>query len=397
MAVWDAAADTALTRTERHYREGAAEVELGDGFFREQSRPARDLSVLLAMEQACSVGRKRRLRWLDLMAGCGIRGLRWGLEAAGSCAFPAEIWLNDADPDRSAALGRNTEPLQRTDVSLRLSVQSANHLLARAWLEGDRFDLIDLDAFGSPSALIQPALQALQSDGVLFLASTDGRSPTGHDRRGAVRRFAAAARVHPASWELALRHQIGCVARQAWMLGHGIRPLLSFSDGRTFRTAVRLCSHPAADEESNLGLLARCEVCGSQQDQPLLRLRAWRACLCSPGSEHLLIHGPLWLGPLQQPAFLGRLLNLPVPVAGATQRLIRRLRADSGFPARVWSTAELAHRLGLRGPPPVAEMVQALRNAGQSASASGVMGGQIRTNADLQLLLQLCRARGEGP
>ena len=39
---------------------------------------------------------------------------------------------------------------------------------------------------------------------------------------------------------MALRQQLGLVARQAWMLGRGVLPLLSFSEGRTFRLAVRL-------------------------------------------------------------------------------------------------------------------------------------------------------------
>jgi tRNA (guanine26-N2/guanine27-N2)-dimethyltransferase len=39
---------------------------------------------------------------------------------------------------------------------------------------------------------------------------------------------------------MALRQQIGLVARQAWMLGRGLQPLFSFSEGRTFRLALRL-------------------------------------------------------------------------------------------------------------------------------------------------------------
>ena len=53
----------------------------------------------------------------------------------------------------------------------------AEVLLARAFVEKRFFDLIDLDAFGSPSALIQLVLQVLAFDGVLLLASTDGRPP----------------------------------------------------------------------------------------------------------------------------------------------------------------------------------------------------------------------------
>ena len=376
-----------------HYREGAAELLLGGGFFRRDSRPARDGSVLLAWHQASTTTREHPLQWLDLMAGCGIRGLRWGLEAAGAQSMPPEIVVNDADGDRWPLLEHNLKPLAGATCS---SVP-AETLLCQAQLEGRRFDLIDLDAFGHPGALIQPVLQVLAPDGILVLASTDGRSPTGHDRPGAIRSFGAAARAHPASWELALRQQLGLLARQAWLLGRGLQPLMSFSDGRTFRLAVRLKRLLQPDEEATLGLLARCGTCGAQQSQPLLRLRNWSACHCPPEQGRWAISGPLWLGPLQQVDVLEELMASPVPVASATRRLLQRLQADPGGLGHVWATAELARRCG-SGPPPLQQLVEALCTQGYRAWPSGVMAGQVRTDADLPELLQICsNLRGEGP
>ena len=376
-----------------HYREGAAELLLGGGFFRSDSRPARDCSVLLAWHQASATTREHSLQWLDLMAGCGIRGLRWGLEAASASPVPAEILVNDADGDRRPLLEHNL----RSVASATCSSVSAERLLCEAQLEGRRFDLIDLDAFGHPGALIQPSLQVLAPDGILVLASTDGRSPTGHDRPGAIRSFGAAARAHPASWELALRQQLGLLARQAWLLGRGIQPLLSFSNGRTFRLAIRLTRQLQAGEESQLGLLARCGACGSQQRQPLLCLRNWAPCHCPPEQGRWAISGPLWLGPLQQIDLLEELMASHVPVAPATRRLLQRLQADPGGLGCVWSTAELARRCG-SGPPPLQSLVAALRAEGHQAWPSGVMAGQVRTDADLPELLQICsNLRREGP
>ena len=118
----------------------------------------------------------------------------------------------------------------------------------------------------------------LRSGGCLYLASSDGRGSTGHDRVAAIRRLGAAARAHPASWELALRLQLALVARSAWAQGRGVVPLVSFSDGRTFRTAVRLDRSPQQLEERNLGLLSHCPACGDQQVQTLHGLRD-RGCL----------------------------------------------------------------------------------------------------------------------
>ena len=394
------------------YSEGAARLQLGSGFFRTGSRPSRDLGVLLARQLA----REGRLRVLDAMAGCGIRALRYGLEAGAEL-----VWANDADPDRLPLLQTNLAALGER---VRVTARTAQALLADCLQRQQRFELVDLDAFGCPTALLPLALDAVSLGGVLYLASTDGRSPTGHDRRAAIRSLGAAARAHPASWELALRLQLGCVARAAWALGRGIRPLLAFSEGRTFRTAVRLTRHPAPGEEEQLGLLAHCHGCGDQQLQSLLRLRQWESCRCgsgpsadlpagSPEPPPLAISGPLWIGPLQDCELLAALIpqrssaptsseptsleptSLDITRSDITSRasrqLLQRLANDGGRPARCWPTADIARHLG-GGPPALKPLVAALRTAGWQAAISGVMAGQVRTDAPWPELLRLAAA-----
>lgn len=167
------------------------------------------------------------LRVLDLMAGCGIRALRYGQEAAA-----ASVWANDADPDRLPLLQANLAPLRlRPVVPLRVTCLTAQKLLADCLIREERFELVDLDAFGCPTALLPLALEAVGFGGVLYLASTDGRSPTGHDRPAAIRLLGAAARAHPASWELALRLQLGVIARTAWAMGRGWSPCSASARG----------------------------------------------------------------------------------------------------------------------------------------------------------------------
>ena len=357
----------------------------GSGFFRPESRPSRDLGVLLA-RQLADAG---PLRVLDAMAGCGIRALRYGLEAGA-----AAVWANDADPERLPVLAANLAPLAAGTCALRITNRTAQQLLATCLLQRERFELVDLDAFGAPTALLPLALEAVAIGGVLFLASTDGRSPTGHDRRAALRSLGAAARAHPANWELALRLQLGCTARIAWAQGRGIEPLASFSEGRTFRTAVRLLRSPADGEESRLGLLAHCHGCGDQQVQPLLRLRRWEACACPVGSAPpLAVSGPLWIGPLQHPSTLASLAEqaaaAPDGLLGRQgARLLAALLADPGAQARCWPLADIARRLG-GGSPRLAALVEALRSDGFQASASGVRAGELRSDAPWPRILHL--------
>jgi tRNA (guanine26-N2/guanine27-N2)-dimethyltransferase len=372
-----------------HYCEAAVRVRTGDGFFRSASRPSRDLGVLLARHLRSLHG---RLRVLDLMSGCGIRAVRYGIEAAADA-----VWANDADPDRlpllkanlAALEGLEQHPEQLQDRSA-CTALTAQQLLAGCLLERRRFELVDLDGFGCPSALLPLALEAVAFGGCLYLASTDGRSPTGHDRTAAIRSLGAAARAHPASWELALRLQLGVIARAAWALGRGMRPLFAFSEGRTFRTAVQVLRRPEPGEEGLLGLLAHCHGCGDQQVQTLLRLRGWEPCGCQ-SPPPLAISGPLWIGPLQH----GPTLTEMAEGAGTSlgpdgARLLQGLLADPGVPARCWPLAEIARRLG-GGPPRRRELVELLRSEGWSATASAIAPGQLRSDAPWPRLLELAR------
>jgi tRNA (guanine26-N2/guanine27-N2)-dimethyltransferase len=376
-----------------HYCEGLARVETGTGFFRPESRPSRDLTVLLARQQV----QRGSLKLLDLMAGCGIRGLRCGLEAGADL-----VWANDADPDRLGLLQRNLAVL-RDPTEWRSTTQTAQQLLAGCLQRRDRFDLLDLDAFGCPSALVPLALEAVALEGLLVLASSDGRSPTGHDRPAALRRLGASARAHPAGWELALRLQLGVIARSAWAMGRGLTPLLCFSEGRTFRTAVRLHRHPAAAEERQLGLLAHCHRCGDQQVQSLFALRQWEPCLCSSAGDAaadglrppLAVSGPLWIGPLQHPLTLEALLQdgrsaAAQSMAGPTERLLVRLAADPAGSARCWPLDLIGRQLG-QGPPPLRGLVNALRSRNHAAAISGVMPGQLRSDAPWPVILATAR------
>ncbi len=375
-----------------HYCEGAALVETGDGFFRPASRPARDSGVLLARTLAAA-GPDRPVRVLDGLAGCGIRALRYGLEGGATA-----VWANDADPDRLPLLERNLARLP-VAVERQMSTSTAQQLLAGCLVEGRRFELVDLDAFGCPAALVPLALEAVAFGGVLYLASTDGRSATGHDRRAAVRRFGAAARAHPASWEIALRLQLGLLARTAWAMGRGLTPLLSFSEGRAFRTAVRLARHPAAGEEAQLGLVAHCHGCGDQQVQSLLRLGRWRPCTC-PGAASgegpaLAVSGPLWIGPLQDPGTLAAMLQQAKEGGGAHldrpgRRLLQRLQDDPAVTPRCWPVDAIGRHLG-QGPPPLAQLVAALRAEGFATAASGVMAGQLRSEAPWPVIVATAR------
>tara|TARA_Y100001968_G_C19381365_1_gene730498 strand:+ start:1369 stop:1638 length:270 start_codon:yes stop_codon:yes gene_type:complete len=86
---------------------------------------------------------------------------------------------------------------------------------------------IDIDCFGCPNYLLHLSMNILRFNGILMLCATNLRTTTGHNQEAAIRKFRISTRIHPASWEIAKRVQFGSIAKQAWLLGRGIRPLIS--------------------------------------------------------------------------------------------------------------------------------------------------------------------------
>lgn len=386
----------------KSYREGHAELEIDNGFFKPGSILARDISVLIATMQLNSSEGGDSLHWLDLMTGCGIRALRWGLEASvldpssktkkGICQKP-NIWANDGNSDRKGLINRNLKELIKKGIEPKITSEFAESFLARSFLNKISFDLIDIDSFGSANKFVYPAINVLKDNGILILSSSDGRSCTGHDRINAIKNHCAAVRVHNASWEIALRVQIASLAKQAWQMGKGIKPLVSFSDGRTFRICVKIKKEFESQEETNIGFLAKCNQCGDQQSQPLLRLKGWGNCYCNNGKSNWIISGPIWLGLLQDQESINkiqRLANLiPIPIVKPSKKLLEKLRDDTGSPCFSWSSHELAQRCALKETPPLDSIIKILINRNYQGVKNGLIPGHIRTDASLKELLSI--------
>ena len=157
-----------------------------------------------------------------------------------------------------------------------------------------------------------------------------------------------------------------------------------------------LCANQSAEIESLSEQVRQQWTRIDQLTQSLLHLRQWLDCACAAPPPPLAISGPLWLGPLQHAptlAAMQRLLeHLPAGSVGRTsERLLARLLADPGVPARCWSSSELGRRLS-GGPPATQALLKALEAEGYTALRSGVMDGLFRCNAPWPRVLELAAA-----
>lgn len=378
-------------------QEGSARFQVGDAFFRASSRTGRDLAVLAAIAYKTLLP-NQPFRILDAMTGCGVRPLRYALEANADY-----IWANEGNAD--------LEPLLRANLSsslspdrYRITHQNANAVFFDCYQRQDFYDLVDVDGFGSPMPAIANALWAVKLGGLLYLASTDGRATSGHAPDRSLQTYGAYARTHPAAHEQGLRLLIGLVVQQAAARGLTAKPVFSFYKGEVNRVMVRV-SKPANDWESaDYGFLAYCHHCGQFQSVPWKKLSRV-LCTCGSASQVAsqieeqidkpIVSGPMWLGPLHDTDELEKMRQIAIrlkqtesEIASSSNHwpscrsLIEILQAEANLPPYHYPLAEIGRR-GKMDIPPRQALLSQLQQAGFSATPTHISSQAIKTNAPI--------------
>lgn len=369
--------------------EGAVRFERGNAFYRRGSELSRDLGVLAAIthRQNCD-----QLNILDGMSACGVRALRYLEEAAARF-----VWVNDANPDVHGVLQTNLRAIPASRYCI--THQSVQVVLSQAAAEQQYFDLIDLDAFGNPSGFLAASLQALRFGGLLYIASTDGRSLSGQLPHQSMQQWGSYARSHPAVHEQALRILLGRIHQQATLLGYGIQPIFSLYAGPVFRVMVQLLPQPLVCRPKqpidHYGFLGYCHQCGQFQTVDWRTLgRAKCDCVALSASAPPVVSGPMWLGELHHRDWLAKMANLAiardweVPAA-----LIHILRSEVGMPPYFYTLGEVGRR-GKMDIPKREHLQRSLTAAGYRFSLTHIDSEGFKTDATLQTCLDLVRNGG---
>ena len=322
---------------EKGATERGCDIALAPGcFYRPESAQGRDLATLCAMVAAETLG--RGLDALDATCASGARATRYA---------PAlrSVVCNDADEEHVArALEENLRACGVPKTEMRF--EDAHRLLARYWLEDARFDLVDVDGFGSVN-FAEGALRVVRYGGYYYATSTDGRALCGQNPSGVGASFGnvVVAPSRPSVNETALRAFIGDVVRRAAVLKLDVTPVFSLfhPHGPVFRVMFRVdkakkTSTPAksgggngtasydafaaadANRVARMGFIGYCDSCGSTEvirrplvnvfghDKPHRRRkgvdgddsleRRLKCSVCGARDESLAVSGPIWIGPL---------------------------------------------------------------------------------------------------
>ncbi|KAI4306943.1 hypothetical protein L6164_030180 [Bauhinia variegata] len=381
----------AVCQTER-----GLQFETGDAFFRQESATGRDLSVLAASLHKKSNG---SLRVLDALCGCGIRSLRYLVEAEADF-----VVANDGNDNYRTIIVDNLSRVQNGSGDKQRWVVThleANRVMSDYYLQKSFFDFIDIDSFGSDSSFLRSAMNALKLGGLLYVTSTDGYSSGGHRPHQSLAAYGAYVRPMPYSNEVGLRMLIGGAAREAAVLGYHITPLFSYYSfhGPVFRVLLRL-NRGKLHDSRHYGFIGYCHQCGNSQEFSWDEL-GQISCTCSNSmvSSSLVVSGPLWTGPLHNAAYLMDMLNLAKQWGWVgndgkdhLEKLIKLMvdESDPMLPFGYIKLDEMASRAKMNSPP-LKTLMNAIHEKGFAVSRSHISTNAIKTNCPMTQCIKISK------
>ncbi|KAF2500976.1 TRM-domain-containing protein [Lophium mytilinum] len=398
---------------------------------------------------------KPDIRILDALSATGLRALRYAQEFP----FATAVTANDMSQKATASIALNVKHNKLEDKITPNTGNAIAHMYSFVGTKG--YDVIDLDPYGTAAPFLDSALQALTHGGLLCVTCTDSGvfASTGYLEK-TYSQYGGLPIKGFHSHEGGLRLILHAIATSAARYGMATEPLLSLSIDYYARVFVRVRRSPAEVKflAGKQMLVYSCDAgCGAWQTQFLARNiprenkdgslyykhSFAQAPSASPFCEHCgtktHLSGPMYGGPLHNPAFIERILDfLPhidketyattARIEGMLQTAYEETLVDApvvskrGKPTKDSETAEnktadtdlysssipkmdpaqIDHHPFFFTPsnlskvihcqaPPDAAIRGALRNAGFRATRSHCKPGTIRTDASWKDLWHIMR------
>jgi tRNA (guanine26-N2/guanine27-N2)-dimethyltransferase len=352
--------------------EGAVEIEApadaGDAvtdavFFNPIQELNRDITVA-----ACRAYREREPRastYLDATAATGIRGVR-------AAADGWDATLCDVDP---AAAERCEANLALNDLDAEVRHRDANALMHER-----RFDVVDVDPFGTPMPFADAACRA--TAGLLCVTATDTAPLCGAHFESGVRSYWTVPRNTEYHAEMGLRVLLSALVRTAARYDLAATPVCTHATKHYVRSYLRIepGARAANDLLEDLGYVHHCEHCLRRDHE--FGLLPDTPTACPNCGEGVQTAGPIWLGDTADTDFLGAVrdaLDDGMGTEESARDLLETLGAELATPTH-YDQHRLCKRWG-RSASAMGEFLDRLGAAGYEASRTHYGGTTFKTPA----------------
>ena len=252
------------------------------------------------------------VRILEGLAASGLRSVRFALEVP----FVREVVANDFDHTAVEYIRRNAAH-NNIDHLITASCSDAAMLMYASRNRSDRFDVVDLDPYGSPAPFLDSAVQCVSEGGLLCVTCTDMAVLCGNAAETCQAKYGSVSLRAPYCHEMALRIILQSIAGHAARYQRFVEPLLSISADFYVRVfvCVRTGQSRVKELATKLANVYHCRSCRAFSLQPLMtRSRNLYTVGSGPpvgmtcdhcGGRHAFC-GPIWSAAIHDVDFVGR-------------------------------------------------------------------------------------------
>jgi len=321
---------------------------------------------------------KRKLSYVDVLGATGIRGIRMANEVG------LDVTINDWNPQAHELIEKNVELNQSSAKAL---MKNANVLLSES-----RFDIVDIDPFGSPAPFLDAACRSATK--MLCITATDTAPLCGAHKASGIRKYGAIplkTEYHP---EMGVRILLGAIARNLARYDKSMSTLLSYAMEHYVRVhlAVEKGATKSNEMMKKMGFIYHCFGCGFRGWKYGLAAHVPEKCPSCAGTTSLA--GPLWLGKLHDKEFCNLVLHelgsRKLGTLEKAMRLVHLCVEELDIPT-YYDLHKICKELNI-APPPIEAIIAALRKAGFKSSRTHFSGTSFKTDAPLENVKEvLCR------
>ncbi|XP_075062728.1 LOW QUALITY PROTEIN: tRNA (guanine(26)-N(2))-dimethyltransferase [Mixophyes fleayi] len=259
------------------------------------------------------------LRVLEGLAASGLRSIRFAREVPGLHSIIA----NDFSSSAVELIKRNIQ-FNGVEHLVTASYSDARVLMYNRMGIKDRFDVIDLDPYGSPSMFLDAAVQSVCDGGLLCVTCTDMAVLAGNNGETCYSKYGAMSLKSKFCHEMALRILLHSLDLHSSCYQRYIVPLLSISADFYIRVFVRVFTGQAKVKmsASKQAMVYNCVGCGTYHLQRMGRAVAHGNNMkysagtgppvgmsCEFCQQKHQVGGPVWAEPLHDSAFVQRVLS----------------------------------------------------------------------------------------
>lgn len=268
-------------------------------FFNPNAKWNRDISMLVYKVYTSSSKNKTLA---DSICGVGARGMRASVEVPQI----ETIYLNDLNPI-AIEFAKESAKLNQVQDKCIFKTNEVCKFLNFEEREIRRFDIVDLDPFGSPSPYVDCVLRSVSNGGLISITATDTAVLCGVYPSVCYRKYYGFPIRSEYSNEIGVRLLVSFIALNATRFDLSVVPYFCHSNLHYLRVYLKIIfsSSLANTVSSKIGFIKHCKKCKSRRVEKIRE----QNFVCDLCGAKCIVAGPLWIDSIFDSGFVNSMLN----------------------------------------------------------------------------------------